>query len=74
MKRLSDVLRGPTEEALSNDLKILQRQSIHVPVGKGVLSRVFNVFGEPIDKKGDVQAEEYRPPFKDHHHFQKLNR
>lgn len=27
---------------------------IQVPVGKGLLGRVFNVFGEPIDGKGEV--------------------
>ena len=29
-------------------------QSLHVPVGKQILGRVFNVFGETIDKKGEV--------------------
>ncbi len=47
-------------------------KTIHVPVGKGVLSRVFNVFGEPIDKKGPVVAEEYRPIFHDPPPFSKV--
>ncbi len=34
---------------------------IMVPVGKEVLSRVFNVLGEPIDKLGDVPATKYYP-------------
>jgi F-type H+-transporting ATPase subunit beta len=37
-----------------------------VPVGRGVLGRVFDVLGRPIDGRGDVTAEEwrdlYRPP------------
>ncbi|MBN1553827.1 MAG: F0F1 ATP synthase subunit beta, partial [Phycisphaerae bacterium] len=31
-----------------------------MPVGMGVLGRVFNLVGEPIDGRGDVRAEEYR--------------
>lgn len=44
---------------------------IKVPVGKGTLGRLFNVFGEPLDNLGEVKAEErwpiHRPPpaFKD---------
>jgi len=34
---------------------------IKVPVGKATLGRLFNVVGQPIDKLGDVQAEEYHP-------------
>ncbi len=33
---------------------------IRVPVGEGILGRMFNLFGEPIDKKGKVDAEERR--------------
>ncbi|MCX8129555.1 MAG: F0F1 ATP synthase subunit beta [Clostridia bacterium] len=35
--------------------------AIKVPVGKEVLGRVFNVLGEPVDKKGDVPATEFLP-------------
>ena len=31
---------------------------ISVPVGEGVLGRVLNVLGEPIDNKGEVEAKE----------------
>ncbi len=34
---------------------------IAVPVGEITLGRVFNVLGEPIDDKGPVRAQEYRP-------------
>jgi len=33
---------------------------LKVPVGKSLLGRVFNVFGECIDKKGPVKASEWR--------------
>ena len=32
-----------------------------VPVGKCTLGRVFNLLGDPIDRRGPVQAEEYWP-------------
>ena len=34
---------------------------ITVPVGEATLGRGFNVLGEPIDDKGPVRAQEYRP-------------
>lgn len=36
-------------------------ESISVPVGKEVLGRIFNVLGEPIDKKGEVGAKSRMP-------------
>ena len=35
--------------------------SIKVPVGKGTLGRVLNVLGKPIDKKGEIESDEYWP-------------
>lgn len=32
---------------------------IKVPVGNGILGRMFNVLGEPIDQKGPVVADDY---------------
>jgi len=34
---------------------------IHMPVGDGVLGRMFNVTGDPVDERGPVQAEKYYP-------------
>jgi F-type H+-transporting ATPase subunit beta len=34
---------------------------ISVPVGNATLGRIMNVVGEPIDEKGPVEADEYRP-------------
>ena len=34
---------------------------VTVPVGNATLGRVFNLLGEPVDKAGPVQTEEYRP-------------
>ena len=38
------------------------RKPISVPVGKATLGRIFNVLGEPIDDKGDVEANTPRLP------------
>ncbi|HEX4132950.1 MAG TPA: F0F1 ATP synthase subunit beta [Pirellulales bacterium] len=38
---------------------------VTVPVGKATLGRVFNLLGEPIDERGPVNAEEYRPIHRD---------
>ncbi len=34
---------------------------ISVPVGTATLGRILNVIGEPVDEKGPVEAEEFRP-------------
>ena len=34
---------------------------ISVPVGPETLGRIFNLLGEPIDKKGPANAKEFRP-------------
>jgi F-type H+/Na+-transporting ATPase subunit beta len=36
-------------------------QPISVPVGEGLLGRIINVIGEPIDEEGPVKAEGRRP-------------
>src|SRR6201997_5765577 len=34
---------------------------ISVPVGKGVMGRMFDVTGSPVDERGPVEAEKYYP-------------
>lgn len=34
---------------------------IKVPVGKGILGRILNVLGEPVDNMGEVVADDYFP-------------
>ena len=34
---------------------------ISMPVGEGVMGRVFNVTGNPVDERGPVQADKYYP-------------
>src|ERR1700677_831076 len=36
-------------------------KAISMPVGEGVMGRVFNVVGEPVDEQGPVKADKYNP-------------
>jgi len=36
-------------------------EPIKAPVGRGVLGRMLNVIGEPIDEKGEIEAEDWWP-------------
>src|SRR5271168_1633785 len=36
-------------------------EPITMPVGEGVLGRIFDVTGNPVDERGPVQAEKYYP-------------
>ncbi len=48
-----------TSEGLSKDMEVTATGScIRVPVGDKILGRMFNVLGEPIDKKGQVETKE----------------
>lgn len=38
---------------------------ISVPVGRGVLGRIINVIGEPVDRAGPIKADRYDPIYRD---------
>jgi F-type H+-transporting ATPase subunit beta len=44
-------------------------QPIRMPVGDGTLGRVLNVVGKPVDKLGDVPADDYWPIHREAPHF-----
>jgi F-type H+-transporting ATPase subunit beta len=46
---------------------------VQVPVGKETLGRVFNLLGEPIDGRGPVKAEEFRPIHREPPPFNELS-
>ncbi|MGC9325231.1 MAG: F0F1 ATP synthase subunit beta [Desulfomonilia bacterium] len=51
------VALSPTQ-GLARGSRILDTgRPIQVPVGKNLLGRVLNVFGDPIDYKGDIEGE-----------------
>ncbi len=45
---------------------------IQVPVGKGVLGRIMNIVGKPVDNQGDIQAEKYSSIHKSAPRFEDL--
>ncbi|MDG1361074.1 MAG: F0F1 ATP synthase subunit beta [Phycisphaerales bacterium] len=46
---------------------------VTVPVGEGVLGRVFNLLGEPVDERGDVTTTKRSPIHRDPPPFVDLN-
>ncbi|MEM7383599.1 MAG: F0F1 ATP synthase subunit beta [Verrucomicrobiota bacterium] len=49
-------------EGLKRGMKMAdQGAPISVPVGEGILGRIFNVTGDPVDERGDVKADKYYP-------------
>ena len=55
------VAMGPTD-GLRRGLEVVDTGApISVPVGPPTLGRLFNVLGEPIDEKGDVNADQRYP-------------
>jgi F-type H+/Na+-transporting ATPase subunit beta len=49
-------------DGLSRGMEVVDTGGpITVPVGKGTLGRIFNLLGDPIDLKGDVEYEERWP-------------
>ncbi len=53
MSSTDGLVRGMKAEALGSP--------ISVPVGRNTLGRIFNVLGQPIDNKGEVQTEQTLP-------------
>ncbi len=51
-----------TTDGLVRGLPVVNTgQPIKVPVGKGLLGRIVNVIGEPVDERGAVDAKTYFP-------------
>jgi F-type H+-transporting ATPase subunit beta len=59
--RVRCVALGSTDGLVRGMAVIDTGRPVQMPVGPGVLGRVLNVLGKPIDGRGEVQAEEYRP-------------
>ena len=54
------VLLGDDTNIVEGDTVKCTGKIMSVPVGEGVIGRVVNALGEPIDGKGNIIAEEYR--------------
>lgn len=55
------VLLGDITAIKENDQCRATGRILEVPSGKGMIGRVVNALGEPIDGKGPIEAEGYRP-------------
>jgi F-type H+-transporting ATPase subunit beta len=59
--RVRCVALGSTDGLMRGQECVDTGRPVSVPVGAGTLGRVFNVLGEPIDKRGDVKSDDYWP-------------
>ncbi|MEM6473552.1 MAG: F0F1 ATP synthase subunit beta [Planctomycetota bacterium] len=59
--RVRAIALGSTDGMMRGMDVVDTGKPVAVPVGKETLGRVFNVLGDPIDKRGDVSAEDYWP-------------
>ena len=59
--RIRAVAMGPTDGLKRGDSVVSTGASIHVPVGKKTLGRLFNVIGETIDSLGPVTTTKTYP-------------
>ncbi len=55
------VLLGDITAIKENDQVRTTGKILEVPVGKAMLGRVVNVLGEPIDGKGPIETDAFRP-------------
>src|SRR5438445_10238936 len=59
--RVRAVALGSTDGLTRGMAVVDTGNPVAVPVGEATLGRVFNLLGEPIDGRGPVNAEEFRP-------------
>ena len=56
--RIRAIALGSTEGMMRGLDVVDTGEPLSVPVGEATLGRVFNVLGDPIDKRGDVKADD----------------
>ena len=55
------IVFGESERIKEGDIAKRTGKILQVPVGEALLGRVVNALGQPIDGKGNIEAEEYQP-------------
>ncbi len=55
------VLFGPWEEIVEGDTVKRTGKLLQIPVGEGLLGRIVDPLGNPLDGKGPIHATEFRP-------------
>ena len=61
LETISCVLFGDSEEISAGSMVRRTLKTAGMPVGEDFLGRVVDALGVPIDGKGNIQAEDYRP-------------
>jgi F-type H+-transporting ATPase subunit alpha len=57
------VLMGASDDIREGDIVKRTTHIAHIDVGEGLLGRVINAIGEPIDGKGTIEGKTYEMPF-----------
>ncbi len=55
------IILGPYTELREGDIAKRTGRIVDLPVGEGLIGRVVNAIGDPLDGQGPVQFEEYYP-------------
>ena len=55
------VLLGPYGHIKEGDIVRSTGRIVEVPVGEGLIGRVVSALGQPLDGKGDIEADKHRP-------------
>jgi F-type H+-transporting ATPase subunit alpha len=55
------VLLGDEEDIVEGDIVKTTGRIVEVPVGDAMIGRVINSLGQPIDGKGPIQTDKFRP-------------
>ncbi|RLC58473.1 MAG: F0F1 ATP synthase subunit alpha [Candidatus Cloacimonadota bacterium] len=55
------IIFGETRKIKEGDIAKRTKKILQVPVGEAMLGRVVNALGEPLDGKGAIKAEAYKP-------------
>lgn len=64
---------SPTEKLYRGALVVNTKSPIMVPVGEEVLGRVINIFGEPLDGKGPINAKEKSSIYTEHLSYEDIS-
>lgn len=59
------ILFGDTKKIKEQDVVKRTGRTVSVPVGKGLIGRIVNPLGEPLDGLGPIEFEEYAPVERD---------
>ena len=56
------VLLGPSQDLKEGDQVKRTKRIASIPVGEGIIGRVVDTLGKPIDGKGDISGETFEMP------------